>query len=54
MFNFVIQMGQLATEKELHLREAMTVVGLRDSIYWFTWFVTNLLWNTLTGAANLK
>ena len=49
MFNFVIQMGQLVTEKELKLREAMAVVGLRDSIYWFTWFFTNLAWNTLSG-----
>ena len=49
MFNFVIQMGQLVTEKELRLREAMSVVGLRDSIYWATWILTNMAWNTLSG-----
>jgi ABC-type multidrug transport system permease subunit len=49
MFNFVIQMGQLVTEKELRLREAMSVVGLQDSIYWGTWILTNMAWNTLSG-----
>jgi hypothetical protein len=49
MFNFVLQMGQIVTEKELRLREAMSVVGLNDWIYWFTWIITNLAWNTLTG-----
>ncbi len=49
MFNFVIQMGQLVTEKELRLREAMTVVGLSDWIYWTTWIITNICWNTLSG-----
>jgi len=39
----------LVLEKELHLRQAMAVVGLRDPIYWFTWIVTNLLWNLYTA-----
>mmetsp|Transcript_22388 Transcript_22388/g.37501 ORF Transcript_22388/g.37501 Transcript_22388/m.37501 type:complete len:840 (+) Transcript_22388:121-2640(+) len=49
MFNFVIQLGQIVREKELKLREGMRQMGLRDSAYWITWFLTNVTWNTLTG-----
>lgn len=29
MFNFVIQLGQIVTEKELHLRDYMQLMGLK-------------------------
>ncbi|KAM5583956.1 ABC transporter A family member 2-like [Rosa sericea] len=37
MFGFVFQMSSLITEKELKLRQAMTIMGLYDSAYWFSW-----------------
>ncbi|KAK6924975.1 ABC transporter-like, ATP-binding domain [Dillenia turbinata] len=37
MFGFVLQMSSLTTEKELKLRQAMTIMGLYDSAYWFSW-----------------
>ncbi|KAM5570463.1 hypothetical protein ABKV19_011226 [Rosa sericea] len=37
MFGFVFQMTSLITEKELKLRQAMTMMGLYDSVYWFSW-----------------
>lgn len=43
MFNFVLQMSSLVTEKELKLRQAMTVMGLYDSAYWLSW----LTWETV-------
>ncbi|XP_058788357.1 ABC transporter A family member 2-like [Vicia villosa] len=43
MFNFVLQMSSLVTEKELKLRQAMTVMGLYDSAYWISW----LTWETV-------
>ncbi|CAI8597974.1 unnamed protein product [Vicia faba] len=43
MFNFVLQMSYLVTEKELKLRQAMTVMGLYDSAYWLSW----LTWETV-------
>lgn len=49
MFNLVIQLGQIVAEKEFNLRQAMTVVGLKDSVYWFTWITTNMIWNALSG-----
>ncbi|TKY73412.1 ABC transporter A family member 2 [Spatholobus suberectus] len=37
MFNFVLQMSSLVTEKELKLRQAMTMMGLYDTAYWLSW-----------------
>ncbi|XP_058772824.1 ABC transporter A family member 2-like [Vicia villosa] len=37
MFNFVLQISSLVTEKELKLRQAMTVMGLYDTAYWLSW-----------------
>ncbi|XP_028787945.1 ABC transporter A family member 2 [Neltuma alba] len=37
MFNFVLQMGSLVTEKENKLRQAMMMMGLYDSAYWLSW-----------------
>ncbi|CAJ2676962.1 unnamed protein product [Trifolium pratense] len=45
MFNFVLQMSSLVTEKELKLRQAMTVMGLYDSAYWLSW----LTWETVVA-----
>ncbi|KAL5816488.1 hypothetical protein ACOSQ3_024866 [Xanthoceras sorbifolium] len=37
MFGFVFQISSLLTEKELKLRQAMTMMGLYDSAYWLSW-----------------
>ncbi|PON31166.1 ABC transporter A, ABCA [Parasponia andersonii] len=37
MFGFVFQMSSLITEKELKLRQAMSIMGLYDSAYWLSW-----------------
>jgi ABC-type multidrug transport system ATPase subunit len=37
MFGFVLQMNSLITEKELKLRQAMSMMGLYDSAYWLSW-----------------
>ncbi|KAK0586759.1 hypothetical protein LWI29_011786 [Acer saccharum] len=37
MFGFVFQISSLVTEKELKLRQAMTMMGLYDSAYWLSW-----------------
>ncbi|KAL0658952.1 hypothetical protein Bca4012_079537 [Brassica carinata] len=39
MFGFVLQLGSLATEKELKLRQAMTVMGVYDTAYWLSWLI---------------
>ncbi|KAI6675688.1 hypothetical protein NL676_003594 [Syzygium grande] len=37
MFSFVLQISSLITEKELKLRQSMTVMGLYDTAYWLSW-----------------
>nr|XP_027125264.1 ABC transporter A family member 2-like [Coffea arabica] len=37
MFGFVFQVNALVTEKELKLRQAMTMMGLYDTAYWLSW-----------------
>jgi hypothetical protein len=41
MFNFILQLSYIVTEKQLRLREAMKQMGLRTSAYWTSWFITN-------------
>ncbi|XP_016475518.1 ABC transporter A family member 2 isoform X1 [Nicotiana tabacum] len=38
MFGFVFQINVLIIEKELKLRQAMTMMGLYDTAYWLSWF----------------
>ncbi|KAJ7956358.1 ABC transporter A family member 2 [Quillaja saponaria] len=44
MFNFVLQIGSLVTEKELNLRQAMNMMGLYESAYWLSW----ITWEGIT------
>ncbi|XP_057952553.1 ABC transporter A family member 2-like [Malania oleifera] len=44
MFGFVFQVSSLVTEKELKLRQAMTMMGLYESAYWLSW----LTWEGIT------
>ncbi|KAK1311874.1 ABC transporter A family member 2 [Acorus calamus] len=37
MFGFVFQVSSLITEKELKLRQAMSIMGLYDTAYWMSW-----------------
>ncbi|KAJ3683352.1 hypothetical protein LUZ60_013579 [Juncus effusus] len=43
MFGFVFQISALVTEKELKLRQAMSIMGLYESAYWLSW----LTWEAL-------
>ena len=44
--NFVIALGQIVTEKELKLRANLKIMGLYDSAYWTSWFLTLSFFNT--------
>ncbi|PKA47627.1 ABC transporter A family member 2 [Apostasia shenzhenica] len=43
MFGFVFQISSLVTEKELKLRQAMSIMGLYESAFWLSW----LTWEAL-------
>ena len=47
MFNFILQLSYLVTEKELRLREAMKQMGLQSSAYWTSWLITNTCLNVV-------
>ena len=49
MFNFILQLSYLVTEKELRLREAMKQMGMRTSAYWTSWLITNTCLNLIQG-----
>lgn len=49
MFNFVVQISNIAVEKELHLRESMRVMGLLDFAYWLSWLIVNLVMNIISA-----
>src|SRR4051812_9408212 len=48
MFNFVVGVGAIVQEKELKLRAIMQIMGLYDSVYWVTWFLTLGTYSTAT------
>ncbi|RZC60770.1 hypothetical protein C5167_022538 [Papaver somniferum] len=43
MFPFISQMSSLVGEKELKLRQVMSIMGLYESAYWLSW----LVWGTV-------
>lgn len=49
MFGFVLQISSLISEKELKLRQAMTMMGLFDSAYWLSWLTWEGIITTLSS-----
>lgn len=47
MFNFVSQMSNLVLEKELGLRQALRNMGMRDSSYWVSWALFDVIFSFL-------
>lgn len=48
MLNLIVLMNQIVTEKELKLRLGMRMMGLRNFVFWISWFITNSLINFLS------
>ena len=49
MFNFIILVYQLVTEKEKKLKEGLKLMGMKASMYWMSWFVYGLLMTFLAS-----
>jgi ABC-type multidrug transport system ATPase subunit len=43
MVIFICVLNQIVTEKELHLRHSMQMMGLKTLVYWFSWWLSNAL-----------
>jgi ABC-type multidrug transport system ATPase subunit len=48
LFGLVIQAEQIVQEKESKLRAGMQVMGLKNSVYWITWFITHFILQQLS------
>ena len=46
-FNFVIQTTLILNEKQGHQKQQMILMGMSDSAYWTSWFISNLITNTI-------
>ncbi|XP_042499405.1 ABC transporter A family member 2-like [Macadamia integrifolia] len=49
MFGFVFQISSLVAEKELKLRQAMSMMGLYESAYWLSWLTWEALMTILSA-----
>ncbi|KAF9992881.1 ATP-binding cassette sub- A member 1 [Entomortierella chlamydospora] len=43
MVIFICVLNQIVTEKELHLRHSMQMMGLKTLVYWLSWWLSNAL-----------
>ncbi|KAF9170369.1 ATP-binding cassette sub- A member 1 [Mortierella sp. AD010] len=43
MVIFICVLNQIVTEKELHLRHSMQMMGLKTLVYWISWWLSNAL-----------
>ena len=41
-FQFVMMMYNVVSEKDLKLRQGLKLIGLKDSVYWISWYVIYL------------
>ncbi|XP_056862383.1 ABC transporter A family member 2-like [Raphanus sativus] len=49
MYGFVLQLSSLITEKELKLRQAMTMMGVFDTAYWLAWLTWEGILTTISA-----
>jgi hypothetical protein len=49
MFPFVIQMGEVVTDKELKFRQALAAMGLYDLSYWLSWHIYQSVMAAIAG-----
>lgn len=49
MFPFVIQMGEVVTDKELKFRQALAAMGLFDLSYWLSWHIYQSVMAAIAG-----
>ena len=43
MFQFVVLLYNVCSEKDLKLRQGLRLVGLKDSVYWLSWLITGFV-----------
>lgn len=47
LLTFSILLSEIAREKELRLRQGLSVVGVSHSVFWLSWFIVGVVFNAL-------
>jgi ABC-type multidrug transport system permease subunit len=48
LLTFTVILNELVREKELKLRQGLSVVGVKHGVYWISWFIVGIIFSTLT------
>ncbi len=51
LLTFTIFLNELVREKELRLRQGLSVVGVSHSVYWISWFLVGIAFSAMTSFA---
>ena len=51
LLTFTIFLNELVREKELRLRQGLSVVGVSHSVYWISWLLVGIAFSALTSFA---
>ena len=48
LLTFTVFLNELVREKELKLRQGLSVVGVKHGVYWISWFIVAMVFSSLT------
>ncbi len=51
LLTFTIFLNELVREKELRLRQGLSVVGVSHSVYWISWLLVGIAFSAMTSFA---
>lgn len=49
MITFVVILMEIVREKDLKLRKSLLIIGLNNSAFWLSWFITSLFFSALVS-----
>lgn len=49
LLSFTVFLNELVREKELRLRQGLSVVGVKHGVYWVSWFLVALVFSAMTS-----
>jgi hypothetical protein len=50
LLTFTIFLNEIVREKELRLRQGLSVVGVKHGVYWMSWFIVGVIFSAMTSA----
>lgn len=49
LLTFTIFLGEVVRDKELRLRQGLSVVGVKHGVYWLSWFIVGIVFSAMTS-----